>query len=163
MATHEHIVSALQHHDNRLLEVAMCFCFPTDETIALLVSKCPQLRRLNLVNCQSLTEASAQAIADGCAQLVELNLTWCGGSPIADMNLGDGKMPPSLSRWWRDDVVTEADQLNLFKRCGLTFQDLRVAGTICEFRCLLRQLRKQAKKQAKKGKGKKGRRHGICK
>jgi hypothetical protein len=130
----------------------MCFCFSTDETIALLVSKCPQLRRLNLVNCQSLTEASAQAIADGCAHLMELNLTWCGGGKA-----GKGKMPPSLSRWWRDSIATVVDKQKVSKRCGLQFQDLVVAGTICEFRCLLRQLRKQAKKQAKKGKGKKGR------
>ncbi|KAJ3272349.1 hypothetical protein HDV01_005783 [Terramyces sp. JEL0728] len=54
--------------------------FLTDETIAVLGSRCPQLRRLCLSFCCSLTEKFALLLASGCPYINTLDVSYCGGA-----------------------------------------------------------------------------------
>jgi hypothetical protein len=62
-----------------LVELGLPWCGDiTDAGVCLLVSRCPNLRSIDLKSC-NITDASVQAIAQSCKELRHLDVSWCPG------------------------------------------------------------------------------------
>ena len=109
-----------------LVEIRLQWCTGiTDQGVAVLVRNCPFLQVIDLKSCM-ITDHSLNAIGEECAELRELDLSWC----FQVSNVGLQCLLPDHGK------VHSLEKLSLVWCQQITDESLEILSNITSLRCL---------------------------